>query len=146
MRDILRQGELAFFALNRVCFHERLPYTPVLAGEDQAKYCAAFIRSKTRPRILLNVPFLREKPLYHLVNTVFHEMIHAFCYLNSIDDVQDGQHTEQFKHCVERFGGICEQTSAGWEKAYLPDGTGTMSIVIEYMEYIERMEKQSKGE
>jgi len=52
----------------------------------------------------------------HIINTMFHEMIHAYCDIKipekKIKDTEGGYHLPAFKEACERFGGICDYVNA----------------------------------
>lgn len=59
------------------------------------------------------------------VDNLFHELIHHYCYLHSIQDIVKGTqyHTETFRDTVKKFGGRCEYLNEiyGYVDSRLPD-------------------------
>lgn len=61
------------------------------------------------------------------INTLYHEMIHYYCYLHGIEDIyryDRDYHTFDFKRAVEAHGGECGYCGIikGYADAHLPAG------------------------
>ena len=49
-----------------------------------------------------------------IADTMLHEMVHYYCYLNDIQDCEGDYHTEVFRNEAVTHGLDCEKTVNGW--------------------------------
>lgn len=56
-----------------------------------------------------------------VINTLHHEMLHAFCDLNNIEDTDGEKHLEAFADACEEHGGRCtwENSEYGYSNTFL---------------------------
>lgn len=121
--EVIELYQKAFKVINARMFDGGLPSIAILPGDeypnatDDTTDAAAIFRyrpdRKERPQIYLQFDNL---PEYGIdtddISSLFHEMIHYFCYERGIEDTKVNHgihyHTEIFKRAVEEHGGVSE--------------------------------------
>lgn len=78
------------------------------------------------PKIFVDAAYWHEERISdRLINLLFHELVHAYCYRNGINDCEEGHyHNLAFKKETETHGGRCGYADdyRGWSNANLsPD-------------------------
>lgn len=138
--EIKNMYQEIFCVVNELIFNNELPPIEIgypsqdtrekLVHEDEDADAEAFFyfyRNKCKaPYIILG---LQTCPEYGFtdddIESLFHELIHYYCYLHNIQDVlKDTQyHNEQFRDTVIKFGGRCEYLDEehGYSASELPD-------------------------
>lgn len=116
-------------------FKGKLPYIQIEATADHLpqeysdQLTGAFLENEPFNKLLINEEYLSKRPLDDLIITVFHELIHFYCYVHHIKDAEnrsgDTYHNEAFKAAVEKFGGCCPSKDSlfGWTDIELPADT-----------------------
>lgn len=133
--EILEQYQRAFTIINRKLFNNELPPIeidypkgdPKEWGEGLACFIQ-YIDKSAPPYILLQ---FQDPPEWGIskddINSLFHELIHYYCYLHDIKDMdrdKDPQyHNKEFKRITEGYGATCEYTGDKYGYSYtnLPD-------------------------
>ena len=129
-----------FNEINNVSFAGKLEpiqiehATPDMAEHDSStRACFCYdTDSKEEPIIYLGFKSMRDDGVIFGVSVgdiqdLYHEMIHYYCYLHDISDVNPAghYHNKHFKEEAEKHGGICSYTDAqvGYSDAVLPEKT-----------------------
>ena len=67
--------------------------------------------------------FTEKRTYIDVIDTLFHEMTHYYCYLHNIKDAIGEAHTEDFAKAIIEHGGCIEWIDDGYCGTYLPDET-----------------------
>ena len=76
-------------------------------------------------RIMMNKTFYNTHKDIDILETLFHEMIHAYCDIKKIEDVIGEFHTKEFQRVCEQHGGFAEFSNdvLGYNDVYLREDT-----------------------
>lgn len=136
--EIIEQYQRAFNVINARLFDGSLPPIAILPGDeypdatDDTTDAAAIFRyrpdRKERPLIYLQFDNLPEYGIDNDdISSLFHEMIHYFCYERGIEDTEVTHgilyHNESFKKAVEEHGGVSNYIDPEYgHSGELPEG------------------------
>lgn len=121
--------------INQECFGGELPVIPVniekinnsYSFQSAAAFCH-YANDKENISLIFDSRTAIFTDFYVFVGNVmdylFHEMIHEYCFLNGIQDIDGEQHhNANFKETVEKFGMICweKDKEYGFNHTIIPD-------------------------
>lgn len=126
-------------ALNECCFNNEFHYIPLY-------FIPADLEAKHRDSvglygygcIMISKPYYEEHGTDDsVINTLYHEMIHAYCEKHDIQDTDGDKHLEAFADVCEEHGGNCV-----WENSQY--GYATTRLKIKKMKKVKQT-MQQKG-
>lgn len=119
-------------AINHVIFHDELPCYEINDAKDLLPsdhlngLFGAFYSEAGYEQYMINYDYLKELSSFEwLFHVMHHEMVHAYCNLKGILDVNhdkgDCYHTLAFKEQIEAHKGVCRYVNdtLGYNETYL---------------------------
>lgn len=98
----------AFFAINDICFKKALYYTPLFfIPPDLTEENPDNVGMYGYGVIMISKPYYEEHGLdTEFLQTLYHEMVHAYCDAHGITDAKGKKHLAAFATVCEENGGF----------------------------------------
>lgn len=119
--DLPAYLKIVYSAINEVVFQNSMPPIPIkvvnFSQHGDNDYYACFTVYKRYRTDSISIWFNSNASFFYsfgdwiisVINTILHEMIHEYCYLNGIQDIcfDTQYHYTAFKDAAEKYGLIC---------------------------------------